>query len=63
MSITDEEIVRAASSLGVIAGGGTGAAAWAAADAAPADFAVTERATESPVPRSSILLGTRQLLG
>lgn len=39
------------------------AAAWAAADAAPADFAVTERATESPVPRSSILLGTSQLLG
>lgn len=37
--------------------------AMSAAAAAPADFAVIERATESPVPRAAILQGTSQILG
>jgi hypothetical protein len=37
--------------------------ALAAATAAPADFAVVERAIEPPVPRAAIISGTSQILG
>ena len=39
------------------------AEALAAATAAPADFAVVERAIQPPVPRAAIMSGTSQLVG